>query len=123
MALRDELPLIPQMLDHLEVDHHVELGVGQRQLGQIALSHVDPGVAGPNVGYRRLVVVQPDDPARDVGDQVGAVALAGAGLEHVTPRTAVGQPLVDHLVAAEPVVLLRQAGDRAFPGQGHHGVG
>ena len=82
------------------------------------MPHVHPRVAGADVGHRGLVVVQPDDAARDVGDQVGAVALAAAGLEHVAARAAVGQPLVDHLVAAEPVVLLGQAGDRALPGQG-----
>ena len=54
---------------------------------------------------------------RHVGDQVGAVTLAAAGLEHVASGAAVGQPPVHHLVAAEPVVLLRQAGDRALARQ------
>ena len=70
------------------------------------------------MGDRRLVVIQPDHPAGHTGDQVGAVALTAAGFEHVATRAAAGQPLVDHLVAAEPVVLLRQPGNRAFPSQG-----
>ena len=63
--------------------------VGQRQLREIAVAHVHPGVAGAHVGDGGLVVVQPDHAARDVGDQVGAVALAAAGLEHVAPGAAV----------------------------------
>ena len=81
------------------------------------MAHVHPRVVRADVGHRRFVVVQPDHPARDVGDQVGAVSLAAPGLEHVTTCAPVGQPLVDHLVAAEPVVLLGQAGNSALPGQ------
>ena len=36
-ALGDELWLIPQVLDDLEVHHHVHRRVGQRQLGQVSL--------------------------------------------------------------------------------------
>ena len=105
------------MFDHLEVDHDINVAVGQRQLGQVAVPHLHPRIPGAHVRDGRLVVVQPDHAARHVGDQVGAVALAAAGLEHVAPRAAAGQPLVDHLVAAEPVVLLRQAGNSALAGQ------
>ena len=69
------------------------------------------------MGHRRFVIVQPDHVARDVGDQVGAVSLAAPGVEHVATCAPVGKPLVDHLVAAEPVVLLGQAGNGALPGQ------
>ena len=71
------------MLDDLEVHHYVNRAVGQRQLREIAVAHVHPRVARTHVGHRRLVVVQPDHPARDVGDQVGAVPLAAPGLQHV----------------------------------------
>ena len=70
------------------------------------------------MGDSRLVIVQPDDTPCHVGDQIGAITLAATCLEHVTTRAAVRQPLIDHLMAAEPVVLLRQAGNRAFAGQG-----
>ena len=60
--------------------------------------------------------------ARDFGDQVGAVTFATARLEHVATRAALSQPLVDHLVAAEPVVLLVKARDGAFTGQRQGGV-
>ena len=92
--------------------------VGQRQFRQIAVMHLHPRVPRPDVGDRRLVIVQPDHTARDAGDQVGAVALAEAGFEHVATSAAVGQPLVDDLVAAEPVVLLVEAGKVRSPVSG-----
>ena len=59
-ALGDELPLVPEVFDHLEVDHHIDSPVGQRQLGKVAVAHLDPRVAGAHVGDRGLVVVEPD---------------------------------------------------------------
>ena len=82
------------------------------------MQHLDPRIARLHVLDRRLVVIQPDHTARHVGDQVGSVALTAAGLEHVAARASSGQPLIDHLMAAEPVVFLRQPGDRALPGEG-----
>lgn len=82
------------------------------------MTDVDARVPGPHMGHRRLVVVQADDTAGHVGDQVGAVTLAAAGLQDVAPGAAVGQSLVDDLVAAEPVVLLRQARDGPLAGEG-----
>ena len=121
-ALGHELPLIPEMFDHLEVDHDINIAVGQRKLGQVAVPHLHPRIPGPHMRDGRLVVVQPDHPARLAGDQVGAVTLAAAGLEHVAPRAAAGQPLVDDLMATEPVVLLRQPRNRAFTGKGQRVV-
>ncbi len=94
--------------------------VGQRQLGQVGLHDLHPRVAAADVGHGGLVVVQRDHPAGDAGDQVGAVTFAAARLEHVATRAARRQPLVDHLVAAKPVVLDVQAGDGAFTGQRQH---
>ncbi len=105
------------MLDHLEVHHNVDRPVGQRKLRQVAVAHVHPRVVRAHVGHRCVVVVQPDHGAGDVGDQVSAISLAASGLQHVATRAPVTQPLVDHLVAAEPVILLGQAGNRALPGQ------
>ena len=102
------------MFDHLEVDHDINLAVGQRELGEIAVPHLHPRIPGPYMRDGRLVVVQPDHPACHAGDQVGAVTLAAAGLEHVESDATTGQPLVDDLMATEPVVLLRQPRDRAF---------
>ena len=117
-ALATNCALVPEVFDHLEVDHDIDVAVVERQLGQVAVAHLHPRVARADMGDRRLVVVEPDDAARDVGDQIGAVTLAAARFEHVATRAAVGQPLVDDLMAAEPVVLLRQARDGAFAGQG-----
>jgi len=110
--------LIPQVLDDLEVDHDVHRAVLERQLGQISLAHVDARVARPDVRHGGVVVIQTDDVAGHAGDQVGAVALAGPGLEHDAVDAPVQQPLVHHFVPTEPVILLGQPGDGALPGQG-----
>jgi len=75
------------------------------------------GVARPDGRDGRLVVVHAGDPAGDTGQQVGPVALAEPGFQHVTPGAPVGQALVDDLVPAEPVVLDVQARNRALAGQ------
>jgi hypothetical protein len=67
---------------------------------------------------RGFVVVQPDDVSGHVGDQVGAIALAAAGFQHVAVCAASGQPSVDHLVATKPVILLGQTGHRPLAGEG-----
>ena len=105
------------MFDHLVVDDDIDDAVFEWKVRKISVQHLHPRIARPHVCDRRLVVVQTDDPTRHARDQVGAVALATTGLEHVPPGAAGGQPFVDHLMAAEPVVLLRQPGDRAFPGE------
>ena len=122
-ALGHELGLVPQVLDDLEVHHHVHRRVRQRELRQICLHDLDLGIAAADVGHRGRVVVHRDDPAGDAGDQVGAVTFAAAGLEHVAARAARRQPLVDHLVAAKPVVLDVQVGDGALARQRQHRVG
>ncbi len=106
------------MLDDLKIDHHIHRRVGQRQLGQISLSRLHPWIAGPHVRNGGLVVVDPDHPAGDAGQKIGAIALTEPGFQHVAAGTTIGQPLVDHLVAAEPVVLDVQPGNGAFTGQG-----
>lgn len=71
------------MFDDLQVDHNVDRGVGERKFGEVALARLHPGVAGADVGDRGLVVIDADDAPGDPGEQVGAVALAEAGLEHL----------------------------------------
>ncbi len=105
------------MFDHLEVDYDINITVGQWQLGEVAMQHRDPRIPGLHVLDCRFVVVQPDHAARDVGNQVGAVTLAAARLEHVAPGAAAGQPPIHHLVAAEPVILLRQARNSSLAGK------
>ena len=117
-ALGHELPLIPKVFDDLEVDHHIDLAVGQRELGEIPVPHLHPRIPGPYMRDGRLVVIQPDHPACHTSDQVGSVTLAAAGLEHVESDATTGQSLVDDLMATEPVVLLRQPRDRAFARKG-----
>ena len=121
-ALTDELWLIPQVLDDLEVDHNVDRLVGQRQLGQVAVDDLHPRVTGPHVRDGGLVVIQRDHPARDPGDQVGAIAFPAARLQHLTTRTVPRQLLVDHLMAAKPVILHVEARDGAFTGQRQNGI-
>ena len=122
-AFADELWLIPQVLDDLEVDHDVDRVVGQRQLGEVAVDDLHPRVTGPHVRDGGLVVVQRDHSACDPGDQVGAIAFPAARLQHLAIRTVLRQPLVDHLVAAEPVILHVETRDGAFTGQRQNGIG
>ena len=56
-------------------------------------------------------------------DQVGAVALPAAGLEYVATCAYVNAMKVGDLVAAEPVVLHRQAGHGPLAGQWQGAVG
>ena len=91
--------------------------VGQRQRGQIAVMHLHPRVAGPDVRDRCLVVVDADHPRRHVGDHVRAVALARARLQHHSARRSGGQLPVHDFVPAEPVVLLGDAGHGSLAGQ------
>ena len=111
------------MLDDLEVDHDVDRVVGQRQLGEIAVDDLHPRVTGPHVRDRGFVIVQRDHSACDPGDQVGAVAFPTARFQHLAIRTALRQPLVDHLVAAKPVILHVETRDGAFTGQRQNGIG
>ncbi len=105
------------MFDDLEVDHDIDSTVGQWQRGQVAVPHLHPRIPGPHMRDGRLVVVEPDHVACLVGNQVGTVALAAARLENIAPGAAAGQPPVHHFVAAKPVVLLRQAGNRSLAGK------
>ena len=72
------------------------------------------------MGHRGLVVVHRDNPARDAGDQVGAVTFATTGLEYVAAGAVRRQALVHDLVPAKPVVLDVQIGDGAFARQRQH---
>ena len=69
------------------------------------------------MGDRGGVVVDGHHAAGHRGDQVGAVALAATGLKYVTTCADVGAAKIDDLMAAEPVVLHRQAGNGPFAGQ------
>ncbi|SHW34897.1 Uncharacterised protein [Mycobacteroides abscessus subsp. abscessus] len=71
---------------------------------------------------RRLVVVQSDDVLGHLRQHVGAVALTAARLQHATSRAQAAEPLVDDLMAAEPVVLLGDAGHGPLSGQRQRGV-
>ena len=106
------------MLDDLEVHHHVDGGVGYRQRSQIGGDDLHPGVAGPYVRNGAGVVIDRHHPAGHRRDQVGAIALPAARLEYVATCADVDTPEVGDLMAAEPIILHRQAGNGPLAGQG-----
>ena len=57
-----------------------------------------------------LVVVDAGDAAGHAGQQIGAVALAEPGLQHVSVHAVVQKLQVGDFVAAKPVILDVQAG-------------
>ena len=63
------------------------------------------------------VRVDAGDPARAARQHVHPVALAAGHVDHVAALAALGHPLVDGQVAAEPVVLGGHVGQRALAGQ------
>src|SRR5690606_10953111 len=85
---------------------------------EISVPDVHAGVARADVCDGALVVVEADHARRHVGDHVGSVAFAGTGLEHGPVLTTGEKVLVDDLVTSEPIVLLGDAGDRPFAGEG-----
>ncbi len=59
-TLGHELALIPEMLDDLEVHHHVHGASARGQVGEIPPQvHLHPRVAGADVRHRGFVVVHP----------------------------------------------------------------
>ncbi len=117
VALAQELCLIPQVLDHLEIDDRVDGAVRERQFREIAVQHLHSGVPGTDVLDRGDVVVESRDLRRHIGNHVGAVAFSGTRLEHVATRATGEQVAVDHLVPPEPVVLLGDSGHRSLARQ------
>ena len=117
-AFAQELTLIPQVLDHLEIDDNVNRVVRQWKLGEVAVEHLDAGVAGTDVLDRGDVVVEAGNLCCDVRNHVGAVAFSGTGLEDSAVRAALQKCAVHHFVASEPVVLLGDSWHGSFARQG-----
>src|SRR5665809_148513 len=70
------------------------------------------------------VGVDPDYLGRRAGEHVRAVPLSACEVRHPKTAAALCDPLVDREVAAEPVVLGWEVGERSLPGQlerGHAG--
>ena len=95
---------------------------GSGNAGEVAVDDVHPRVTGLHVRDGGLVVVQRDHPACDPGDQVSAIAFPTARFQHLPIRTVLRQPLVDHFVAAKPVILHVETRDGAFTGQRQNGI-
>jgi hypothetical protein len=80
---------VVEVLDHLERHAQRDRVVGQGQLPELGLHHLDGGVGGavdgPGVGHRPLVEVGADHPVGAGGtQQFEAVPLATAGVETAT---------------------------------------
>ena len=116
-AFGEKARLVPEMLDHLEVRHHIHRCGGQRKEGEISPDCAHLGITPRHVRDGWFVVVQCEHPPGHLGDQSGAVALTAARLQH--GRTcAVGQQCpVRRFVPPEPVVLLGDPGHGSLAGQ------
>ena len=107
---------IGHVLDRLKEDDGVAgLRVVLHQVAHEADARarvLEPGVL-VGLGVR----VDAGDPARAARQHVHPVALAAGHVDHVAALAALGHPLVDGQVAAEPVVLGGHVGQRALAGQ------
>ena len=107
---------ILQVLDRLQ--EHDGIGRLGEALDQVALeAQVWAAVAQPRVLVRLGIRIDADHARGARGEHVRAVALAAGHVDHALPGDARGDPFVDGLVAAEPVVLLGHVGQRALPRQ------
>ena len=77
----------------------------------------DLGVLRAGVLERLGVGVDADHRLRRAREHGGAVALAAREVDDLAPVGALRDPLVDHQVAAVPVVLFGDVGERALAGQ------
>lgn len=122
-ALGDEGGLVPQVFDDLEVHDHVDRLVWQGEIYQVAGDHRQFRVAPAGVFDGRRVVVDAGDRRARGGEHCAAVALTGACLENLFPSARLRDEPVGDLVAPEPVVLCRDAGNRPLAGQCELGIG
>ncbi len=105
-----------QVLDRLQEHHRV--GLLGEALHEVALeAQVSASIAQPRVLVRLGIGVDADHARGARGEHVRAVALAAGHVDHALPGDARGDPFIDRLMAAEPVVLLRHVGQRALPRQ------
>jgi hypothetical protein len=107
---------LPHVLDRLEEDERV---AGLRVLFDEVAHEADTRArvleAGVLVGLG--VGVHARDPPRAPRQHLDPIALAAGHVDHLAARAALGHPLVDGEVAAEPVVLGGHVGQRALAGQ------
>jgi hypothetical protein len=104
------------VLDRLQHDHGVaRLLVALDQIAHEA--HAGTLVLEPGVLEGLRVGVHPGHGAGAAGQHLAAVALAARHVHDVEAGASLRHPLVDGLVAAKPVVLGRDVGQRALAGE------
>ena len=104
------------VLDRLEEDDGVDGLI--EVLDEAALeAQVGAAIAGAGVLEGLGVRVDPGHLGCPAGEQVRAVALAGGEIDDAHAGAALGDPLIDGDVAAVPVVLLGDVGERALARQ------
>ena len=119
-----ELRVTPDVLDDLQTGDDVDGSRTNGKRGEIAPDEAGEAITRPGMRNRRRVVVDAEHRPRRPGQQVGAVTLAAAHLEHRRSRHLREEVMVGGLVAAEPVVLGRDARHGALAGERHRvGVG
>ena len=116
MALAQEAPQIPKMLDHLEAGDGVDACRAKGQCDEVRAHHGDVRIGAAHVRARGVVVLQRD--RRSEGGQCGRpVALTGTRVhDDAWRRQSIGDPSVCGLMPGEPVLLVGQAGARPLPG-------
>jgi hypothetical protein len=109
---------ILDMLDRLQEDDRVEAARLTVGLDQPPIeSQVLAPVAKPRVVVRLRVGVDPDDAGGAARENLGAVALPARHVQHASPDDPGADPLIYGEMAAEPVVLGRNVGQRALSGE------
>jgi hypothetical protein len=105
-----------QVLDRLQEDDRFRWRT--EAFDQVALeAEVLASVAKPCVLVRLRIRVDADHACGGAREHVGAVALATGHVDHAQATHAPRDPLIDHEVAPEPVVLLWDVRQRALAGE------
>ncbi len=109
---------VVDVLDRLQEHDGVELRLGPERLDQPPLERQPgTGIAEPRVLVGVGVGVEPDDGGGPPCEDIGAVPLAAGHVEHAPAGDPFGDPLVHRQVAAKPVVLGGDVGQRPLAGQ------
>jgi hypothetical protein len=113
----EHLAGVAQVLDGLQ-EHDGVAGLRERLHHAAGVEQVVAHVAQPGVLVRLGVGVDAHHAVRTAREHVGPVALAAGHVDDGLARDAPFYPLVDHQMAAKPVVLLGHVGQRALAREG-----
>ena len=108
---------VVHVLDCLQEHQRVVAGRLTMGLDKTTLeAQVLSAVAEPRVLVGLGIRIDTEDAQSRAREQVGAVALAARHVDHTLAGDPRADPLIDRLMAAKPIVLLRHVRQRAFAG-------